>query len=142
LARVSFRAAKIVSCNKNYFFHGLRSKLPQLFYFRCHSKITTELEKGNLRVWLLIVYCVITPFAAKRAPLFRGLSVRDSLLCIWYFKYTKMYLQPKRKYVTKQTLTNKYSEVRLSGEAVKRPIEYFISSSSVIWHEKCRHAHI
>jgi hypothetical protein len=33
LARVSFRAAKIVSCNKNYFFHGLRSKLPQLIYF-------------------------------------------------------------------------------------------------------------
>jgi hypothetical protein len=30
LARVSFRAAKIVSCNKNLFFHGLRSKLPQL----------------------------------------------------------------------------------------------------------------
>jgi hypothetical protein len=34
LARVSFRAAKIVSCNMKYFFHGLRSKLPQLFYFR------------------------------------------------------------------------------------------------------------
>jgi hypothetical protein len=34
LARVSFRAAKIVSCNKKYFFHGLRSKLPQLFFFR------------------------------------------------------------------------------------------------------------
>jgi hypothetical protein len=33
LARVSFRAAKIVSCNKIFFFHGLRSKLPQLFYF-------------------------------------------------------------------------------------------------------------
>jgi hypothetical protein len=33
LARVSFRAAKIVSCNKNFFFHGLRSNLPQLFYF-------------------------------------------------------------------------------------------------------------
>jgi hypothetical protein len=33
LARVSFRAAKIVSCNKNIFFHGLRWKLPQLFYF-------------------------------------------------------------------------------------------------------------
>jgi hypothetical protein len=25
---------KILSCNKNLFFHGLRSKLPQLFYFR------------------------------------------------------------------------------------------------------------
>jgi hypothetical protein len=25
---------KILSCNKNFFFHGLRSKLPQLFYFR------------------------------------------------------------------------------------------------------------
>jgi hypothetical protein len=24
---------KILSCNKNFFFHGLRSKLPQLFYF-------------------------------------------------------------------------------------------------------------
>jgi hypothetical protein len=24
---------KILSCNKNLFFHGLRSKLPQLFYF-------------------------------------------------------------------------------------------------------------
>jgi hypothetical protein len=24
---------KILSCNKKYFFHGLRSKLPQLFYF-------------------------------------------------------------------------------------------------------------
>jgi hypothetical protein len=22
-------------------------------HFRCHSKITTELEKGNQRVWLL-----------------------------------------------------------------------------------------
>jgi protoheme ferro-lyase len=34
LVRVSFRAAKIVSCNKNIFFHGLRSKLLQLFFFR------------------------------------------------------------------------------------------------------------
>jgi hypothetical protein len=34
LARVSFRAAKIVSCNKKLFYHGLRSKLAQLFYFR------------------------------------------------------------------------------------------------------------
>jgi hypothetical protein len=34
LARVSFRAAKIVSCNKNIFFHGLRWKLLQLFNFR------------------------------------------------------------------------------------------------------------
>jgi hypothetical protein len=33
LARVSFRAAKIVSCNKKKKFHGLRSKLPQLFFF-------------------------------------------------------------------------------------------------------------
>jgi hypothetical protein len=24
---------KILSCNKNFFFHGLQSKLPQLFYF-------------------------------------------------------------------------------------------------------------
>jgi hypothetical protein len=33
VARVSFRAAKIVSCNKKKKNHGLRSKLPQLFYF-------------------------------------------------------------------------------------------------------------
>jgi hypothetical protein len=33
LAWVSFRAAKIVSCNKKKKIHGLRSKLPQLFYF-------------------------------------------------------------------------------------------------------------
>jgi hypothetical protein len=33
LARISFRSAKIVSCNKNIFFHGLRWKLLQLFYF-------------------------------------------------------------------------------------------------------------
>jgi hypothetical protein len=33
LARVSFRAAKIVSCNKKKKINGLRSKLPQLFYF-------------------------------------------------------------------------------------------------------------
>jgi hypothetical protein len=29
---------------------------------------------------------------------------------LWYFKYTNMSLQPKRKYLAKQTLTNKYSE--------------------------------
>jgi hypothetical protein len=29
-----------------------------------------------------IVYCVISPFDVKRAPLYRGASVRDSLL--WY----------------------------------------------------------
>jgi hypothetical protein len=46
LARVSFRAAKIVSCNKNLFFHGLRSKLPQLFYFSLSLKI------DPMRVWL------------------------------------------------------------------------------------------
>jgi hypothetical protein len=34
LAGVTFSAAKIVSCNKNYFFHGLPSTLLQLFYFR------------------------------------------------------------------------------------------------------------
>jgi hypothetical protein len=34
LAGVTFSAAKIVSCNKNFFFHGLPSKLLQLFYFR------------------------------------------------------------------------------------------------------------
>jgi hypothetical protein len=33
LARVTFSAAKIVSCNKNVFFHGLPSTLLQLFYF-------------------------------------------------------------------------------------------------------------
>jgi hypothetical protein len=33
LAGVTFNAAKIVSCNKNYFFHALPSTLLQLFYF-------------------------------------------------------------------------------------------------------------
>jgi hypothetical protein len=33
LAGVTFSAAKIVSCNKNFFFHGLPSTLVQLFYF-------------------------------------------------------------------------------------------------------------
>jgi hypothetical protein len=33
LARVSFSAAKIVSCNNKKYFHGLPSKLLQLFYF-------------------------------------------------------------------------------------------------------------
>jgi hypothetical protein len=28
------RIIKILSCNKNFFFHGLRLKLLQLFYFR------------------------------------------------------------------------------------------------------------
>jgi hypothetical protein len=34
LAGVTFSAAKIVSCNKKLFFHGLPSTLLQLFYFR------------------------------------------------------------------------------------------------------------
>jgi hypothetical protein len=34
LAGVTFSAAKIVSCNKNFFFHGLPSTLLQLYYFR------------------------------------------------------------------------------------------------------------
>jgi hypothetical protein len=38
LARVSFRAAKIVSCNKKKKIHSLRSKLPQLFYFSMYTK--------------------------------------------------------------------------------------------------------
>jgi hypothetical protein len=33
LAGVTFSAAKIVSCNKNFFFHGLPSTLLQLVYF-------------------------------------------------------------------------------------------------------------
>jgi hypothetical protein len=37
LARVRFSAAKIVSCNNKNKFHGLPSKLLQLFYFR-HSR--------------------------------------------------------------------------------------------------------
>jgi hypothetical protein len=36
LARVSFRAVKIASCNKEIFFHGLPSTLLQLFYFSRH----------------------------------------------------------------------------------------------------------
>jgi hypothetical protein len=38
LAGVTFSAAKIVSRNKNFFFHGLPSTLLQLFYFICRSK--------------------------------------------------------------------------------------------------------
>jgi hypothetical protein len=37
LARVSFRAAKIVSCNNKKKINGLQSKLLQLFYFICCS---------------------------------------------------------------------------------------------------------
>jgi hypothetical protein len=36
VAQVSFRAAKIVSCNNRKKIHGLRSKLLQLFYFNVH----------------------------------------------------------------------------------------------------------
>jgi hypothetical protein len=42
LARISFRAAKIVSCNKKKIIHGLRSKLPQLFFFT--TEVTSRLE--------------------------------------------------------------------------------------------------
>jgi hypothetical protein len=41
LAGVTFSAAKIVSCNKNFFFHGLPSTLLQLFYFREQTVIKT-----------------------------------------------------------------------------------------------------
>jgi hypothetical protein len=42
LAGVTFSAAKIVGCNKNFFLHGLPSTLLQLFYFTCSgvSKIS------------------------------------------------------------------------------------------------------
>jgi hypothetical protein len=30
---IAYGRWQILSCNKNFFFHGLRSKLPQLFYF-------------------------------------------------------------------------------------------------------------
>jgi hypothetical protein len=54
-----------------------------------------------------LVYCVISPLAIKRAPLYRGLP---SGIHYYGIKYTKMSLQPKRTYLAKQTLTNKYSE--------------------------------
>jgi hypothetical protein len=47
LARVTFSAAKIVSCNKNYFFHGLPSTLLQLFYFR---RLLNYWKKSYLRL--------------------------------------------------------------------------------------------
>jgi hypothetical protein len=37
LAGVTFSAAKIVSCNKIFFFHSLPSTLLQLFYFNNHQ---------------------------------------------------------------------------------------------------------
>jgi hypothetical protein len=37
---------KILSCNKNIFFHGLRSKLPQLFYFSNPSGIDIVIRLG------------------------------------------------------------------------------------------------
>jgi hypothetical protein len=56
-----------------------------------------------------IVYCVISPFDVKRAPLNRGLP---SGIHYYGIKYTKMSLEPKRKYQAKQILTNKYSEFK------------------------------
>jgi hypothetical protein len=41
---------KILSCNKNLFFHGLRSKLPQLFYFSSF-KIVRDRTDLNLLIW-------------------------------------------------------------------------------------------
>jgi hypothetical protein len=52
LARVSFSAAKIVSCNNKKYFHGLPSKLLQLFYFMqirstTNGKIRREIQNPN-----------------------------------------------------------------------------------------------
>jgi hypothetical protein len=66
LARVCFRAAKIVSCNNKKKFHGLRSKLPQLFYFssglRGHRKTyLTIIESADHALFKMLWYVLLRP---------------------------------------------------------------------------------
>jgi hypothetical protein len=70
LARVSFRAAKIVSCNKNFFFHGLRSKLPQLFYFSSglrgrRKTYLTILKRAWSANFKMVLYVLLRPLRPK-----------------------------------------------------------------------------
>jgi hypothetical protein len=55
LAGVTFRAAKIVSCNKNFFFHSLPATLLQLFNF--NSLSWAVLYSAVILFWLGYNYC-------------------------------------------------------------------------------------
>jgi hypothetical protein len=59
---------KILSCNKNLFFHGLRSKLPQLFYFKDLSELFRYLFcfAGSVFLSILCVYYFCTIFDATK----------------------------------------------------------------------------
>jgi hypothetical protein len=58
---------QLKSCNKKYFFHGLRSKLPQLFYFSLPN-IGTKLKiaDSNYLDHLLIIFVSIVGFRSRR----------------------------------------------------------------------------
>jgi hypothetical protein len=59
---------KIFSCNKKKKFHGLRSKLPQMFYFTTITFFETSQKKikWGSRVQMMVVRCQ-RAFAAQTA---------------------------------------------------------------------------
>jgi hypothetical protein len=75
LARVMFSTAKIISWSNNLFFHGLPSKLLQLFYFS-PNPVFISLDRPLSYKWIVETSCTLVTYFVLKVNVFAVLVDR------------------------------------------------------------------